>query len=111
MKKHGLHQQQKEILASVPVLLLAPSGFWKRAIGSKGARSNGKVREDAWPPFMTLVDKCGDHGFPIHFLEFKLEEAAKPDATKRLNVSLVHLPVSDDKSQTVDTNPVEPSQS
>jgi hypothetical protein len=110
MKKHGLHQEQKEILANVPVLLLAPSGFWKRAIGSKGTRSNGKVREDAWPPFMKLVHKCSDHGFPIHFLEFKLEHAAEPDASKRLHVSPVHLPVSDDKSQTGDTDPVELSQ-
>jgi hypothetical protein len=73
MKKHGLHQEQKEILANVPVILLAPSGFWKRAIGSEGSSSNGKVQEDAWPPFMRLVQKCDDHGFPIYFLEVELK--------------------------------------
>jgi hypothetical protein len=57
VKRNGLLQQDAEILATVPVLLLAPSDFWKRSIGSPGVRSHGKVREDAWPPFLALVRK------------------------------------------------------
>jgi hypothetical protein len=111
MKKHGLHQEQTEILANVPVLLLAPSGFWKRAIGSEGTRSNGKVQEDAWPPFMRLVRKCDDHGFPIYFLEVELKDAAQRDASEPLSVSRVHLPVGSDKSLIANIDPIGRSQS
>lgn len=87
VKRNGLLQQNAEILATVPVLLLAPSDFWKRSIGSPGVRSNGKVREDAWPPFLALVRKCADHGFPVHFLQFEIDDAG-------LNVLPVVLPLN-----------------
>lgn len=85
MKRNGRPQQDAAVLATVPVLLLAPSDFWKRAMGSPGVRSNGKVREDAWPPFLTLVRKCADHGFPVHFLQFEIDDAG-------LNVLPVRFP-------------------
>lgn len=89
MKSNGMLQEHAEVLAKVPVLLLAPSDFWKRAIGSPGAHSNGKVREDAWPPFMHLVGKCADHGFPVYFLQFDPDDAG-------LNVLPARLPLGGD---------------
>src|SRR5262249_26254394 len=92
MKQNGLHQDLSNALTEVPVLLLAPSAFWRRAIGSPGARSNGKVREDAWPPCQDLVHQCKHHGFPIHFLRFDLDDPVQPDSSKELNIVPIHLP-------------------
>lgn len=86
MKKNGLSPSDAQVLAEVPVLLLAPSDFWRRAVGSPGVRSNGKVRDDAWQPFLALVRKCSDHGFPVHFLEFDTNDAG-------LNVLPARLPL------------------
>jgi hypothetical protein len=76
----------------VPVILLAPVDFWKRAIGSPGKRTSGKVREDAWPVFLEFVRQCEVHGFPIHFVQFEIETAGETGVTKVTNVSAVMLP-------------------
>jgi hypothetical protein len=92
MKKNDLHQEPEKILAKVPVILLAPVDFWKRAIGPPGKRTSGKVREDAWPVFLELVHQCGVHGFPIHFVQFEIETTDERGVTKVVNVSAVPLP-------------------
>jgi hypothetical protein len=93
MKRNGIQQEPAETLAEVPVLLLAPSDFWKRTIGLPGQRSRGKVREDAWPQFARLVQGCVGHGFPIHAAQFDIEEV-EPGSFTVSNVALVALPIS-----------------
>src|SRR5262249_6805321 len=92
MKKNGLHQEPEKVLATVPVILLAPADFWNRTVGTPGMRIRGKVWEDAWPVFLELVRQCEIHGFPIHFVQFEIEAADEPGVTKVVNVSAVHLP-------------------
>ena len=91
MKKNGLAQELPKTLATVPVILLAPSDFWKRAIGSPGKRTNGKVREDAWPIFLELVCRCEAHGFPIHFVQCEIG-TVDDGVTTVSNISAVRLP-------------------
>jgi len=99
MKKHGLFHESAKTLAEVPVILLAPSDFWKRAIGSPGKGTNGKVQEDVWPIFMELVHKCNNHGFPIHFVQFEVETVDEPNIMKVVSVSEVHVPGTMNESQ------------
>lgn len=91
IKKNGLTQQLPKTLTKVPVILLAPSDFWKRAIGSPGKRTKGKVRDDAWPIFMELVYQCEAHGFPVRFVQFEIGTADDGVITIS-NISAVHLP-------------------
>lgn len=91
MKKNGLTPYVPNTLTEVPVILVAPADFWQVKIGVKGKRSNGKVRDDAWPPFLDLVSQCADHGLPIHFVQFEITDPG-PTIT---NVSAVHLPSGD----------------
>jgi hypothetical protein len=104
MKENGLHREPEKVLANVPVILLAPVDFWKRAIGSPGKRTSGKVREDAWPVFLELVHQCEAHGFPIHFVQFQIE-TAEPGITKVLNVSAVQVPGMAQQRRTAEPEP------
>ena len=72
MRLRGISQSYSQKLTEIPVILLAPSEFWTRKIGSPGERSNGKVREDAWPPFIELTNRCALHGYPIHLVKFEV---------------------------------------
>jgi len=73
------------------VILLAPAVFWKRAVGTPGKRTSGKVRDEAWSVFIELVRRCEAHGFPAHFVQFEVESTDGAN-TKVANVSPVHLP-------------------
>lgn len=81
-EQHVTNQSQAfvapQTLLQVPVIGIAPSDYWKRKIGSKGERSNGKVCESAWEPFTALCEACSSRGFPIRFLQF---EVGEPDRT------------------------------
>ncbi len=93
MRTNGLAQEPPSTLTAVPVILLAPVEFWKRAIGVPGTRTSGKVQEDAWPVFMELAEKCETHGFPVHFAQFEITTGAStPGATTVSNVTPVVLP-------------------
>jgi hypothetical protein len=93
MRENGLTQEPPRTLAVVPVILLAPVDFWKRAIGIPGKRTRGKVRDDAWPTFMDLACQCGVHGFPVHFAQFEISTGTSArGATTVSNVSSVLLP-------------------
>jgi hypothetical protein len=92
MKMNGFYQELPTILPNVPLILIAPADFWKRKIGRKGVRSTEKVKEEAWPVFLELVQKCADHGFPIHFIQFQIGTTGEPSASTVSNVSLVRLP-------------------
>lgn len=66
------HQRDLDTtITEVPVILLAPFGYWQRAIGVLGKHTNGKVKEQAWPPFIQLARQFGNHGFPVHFVQFE----------------------------------------
>jgi hypothetical protein len=83
MHENGLPLEPEAVLTRVPVILLAPAEFWRRA--------GGKMREDAWPAFLELARRCGGHGYPVHFAQ--LDEAAEgPGAGGVINVSAVRLP-------------------
>jgi hypothetical protein len=62
-------------LDRIPLLLLAPTVFWKRTIGTPGVRTRGKVPEAAWPAFHQLADQCVVHGFPVYCVQFDTERA------------------------------------
>lgn len=81
MKKDGLLQKPAQILLKVPVILLAPSIFWQRKIGTSVKRSEGMVFENAWPIFHKLVHQCERHGFPIHFVQFEIEHTGENGST------------------------------
>jgi hypothetical protein len=107
MKQNGLYQEPEKVLVKVPVILLAPMDFWKRAMGITGKRTSGKVREDAWPVFLELVRKCAVHGFPISFVQFEIDRANDPGVTKVVNVSEVCLPGMEVARRTAKAEPCE----
>ncbi len=92
MMKNGLRQEPEKFLARVPVVLLAPAEFWKRAVGTPGKRMSGKVRDEAWPVFVELVRQCEVHGFPAHFVQFEVETDGEPGVTVVKSISAVCLP-------------------
>ena len=92
MQAHGRECAVKETLHEIPVLLLAPAKFWETKIGLPGIRSRGKVKEDAWPPFVELVQQLGRLGFPIHFLQFEIEEHAEATKPRLSKMSSVPIP-------------------
>lgn len=95
MRTNGLAQEPAKTLATVPVILLAPVDFWKRAIGVPGKRTSGRVRDDAWPIFNYLVRQCEAHGFPVHFAQFEISIGTNaPGTTTVSNVTSVVLPGS-----------------
>ena len=65
MEKHSISNAYPETISALPIILLAPSEFWEQKIGEPGKRTNGKVREDAWSPFVKLCSQCQLHGFEI----------------------------------------------
>lgn len=93
MRANGMDQEPPTTLTTVPVILLAPAAFWRRAIGVPGKRTSGKVRDDAWPVFMELARQCAAHGFPVHFAQFEITTGTSPPgATVVSNVAAVVLP-------------------
>jgi hypothetical protein len=90
MTKHGLPDEPERKLTKIPVILLAEPGFWKRAVGTQGRVTEGKVQEDAWPVFMELVRQCGLHGFPIYFAQIH-KGVTEEDCSGPLNVTAVRL--------------------
>lgn len=91
MEKIGLHPPLKEKLSTVPVILLAPSAYWERTIGSLEVPSAGKVPADAWQAFKTLVNACEDHGYPVHCAQLTTEEAHEVNI-RPVSVGPVTLP-------------------
>jgi len=59
------------MLQDVPLICLAPAGYWKKCIGKPaGKRTPKQVFAEAWYPFNKLVAACAERGYPVTFAEF-----------------------------------------
>lgn len=77
LKGAGGHTISSE-LSRVPLVCLAPSGYWdatmRRDPERRGARG---VPPAAWLAVRRLIDAIERHGFPVAFAEFDVKEAGK----------------------------------
>jgi hypothetical protein len=81
-------------LRDIPVVLLAPHSRWRKMIGQPGIRSHGKVRDEAWGPFLELTSLCGSrYGYPVHFAGFDIGPPAESGLPQISRVSEVAVPV------------------
>jgi Holliday junction resolvase-like predicted endonuclease len=78
-----------ECLFDVPLVCLAPAGYWARRIGQRGKHTNGKVPTEAWPVFHHLVKAFAAHGLPASFWEF---DCKGPEGLDIRNIRPVVLP-------------------
>jgi hypothetical protein len=91
MEGNGRTVGATDDLDRIPLLLLAPTVFWQRTIGTPGVRTKGKVPEAAWASFHRLADQCAVHGFPVYCVQFDAGRAEGGSETVS-NVRSVGLP-------------------
>ena len=87
------HCSTHSVLHEVPLVCLAPAGFWAKRIGNPdGKRVEHQVFEPAWEPFHKLVTACVERGFPVTFAEFDECKRGGDELPKILNPRAIVLP-------------------
>jgi hypothetical protein len=88
----GIHAIEDRILERVPIICVAPRGFWNRRRGLVEGTNEHRVPKSAWEPFGELVRAMGIRGFPASFVQFDygVEESGK---LKIERVERVELPI------------------